>query len=82
MIRKYLYISTNATQTTHKATKTDGIAETKSRQTRDNKPRGTGSVKEGLQKEKKRKSRSTKRRDLVKKEISNFLDWLDCDRMT
>ena len=31
---------------------------------------------------KKRKSRSTKRRDLVKEEISNFLDWLDCERMT
>ena len=59
---------------------------------RDNKPRGTGSVKEGLKKEKKkkkrkkerkkRKSRSTKRRDQVKKEISNFLDWLDCERIT
>ena len=35
MIRKYLYIATNATQTTHKATKTDGIAEIKSRQTRE-----------------------------------------------
>ena len=31
---------------------------------------------------KKRKSRTTKRRYLVKEEISNFLDWLDCERMT
>ena len=47
-----------------------------------------GRAQEGKEKKKKkkerkkRKSRSTKRRDLVKKEISNFLDWLDCEKMT
>ena len=41
-----------------------------------------GKEKKKKKERKKRKSPSIKRRDLVKEEISNFLDWLDCERMT